>query len=164
MTLFTIRNIVSIVAGFNLAGPLFFLSIQNLFAGDYFMGGFLAIVGVFGLVLPEYLISRFIDKTIKNPAKRAGKKMTQTKSDVEDRKEKIKENVESVTESTTESDTDNQRDQSETTDGSADDSDNTTEDTIFTREGFNTIVKSTKDVVDEKATDVQDELNERRNG
>lgn len=162
MTLFTIRNIVSIVAGFNLAGPLFFLSIQNLFAGNYLMGVFLGIVGVFGLVLPEYMISRFIDKTIKNPAKRAGKKMTETKSDMENTKQSIKENVESVTDSTT-SDTSSDKGGS-TNDTDGNDTDDSSEKSLLSdTESLSSIVQNTKDVVDKKKDSVRDELNERRN-
>lgn len=159
MTLFTIRNIISIVAGFNLAGPLFFLSLQNILTGDYFMAGFLGVVGVFGLVLPEYLMNRFIDKTIKNPMKKAGDTITEKKANVEERSESMKERLERKSDSDEDTHTDTN---SENNMGDADSTTGSENNMTYTDASIGELFENTREIVSEKSKDVQDEVNKRR--
>lgn len=89
MKLFTIRNIISATIGLNIAGAPLFFSMQNFFNGEYVMGTFLFVVGICGLVLPEYLIRRLFEKPVKDSVVNTKNKVSDTSDKAFDQAKQI---------------------------------------------------------------------------
>lgn len=107
MNIFTIRNIISASIGLNIAGPPLFFSFQNFSNGEFVLGVFLFVVGICGLVLPEYLIRKLFEQPVKesvsNTKKRAEDISESAINDVEDisnEESSVKDVVESISEQT----------------------------------------------------------------